>query len=103
MKRKADAIVTTAAVQVNTNAFVKKEVQSADSTRLPRKKGPRPKRVRRIILKPLLPEEEDALLERLDTLVKERTQNDDPVVARMRRKLALRKVIFATEFADLRH
>lgn len=60
--------------------------------RLPRKKGPKPKRIRRIILKPLTEDEEDSLLDNLDASIQERKQNDDPILARMRRKLALRQL-----------
>ena len=83
-------VSSTPAVQ----AAVKKETIDEKSVgpRLPRKKGPKPKRIRRIILKPLTEEEEDSLLDNLDASIQERKQNDDPVLARMRRKLALRQV-----------
>ena len=75
-------------------AAVKKETidEKSVAPRLPRKKGPKPKRIRRIILKPLTEEEEDSLLDNLDASIQERKQNDDPILARMRRKLALRQV-----------
>jgi hypothetical protein len=60
--------------------------------RLPRKKGPKPKRIRRITLKPLNEDEEDALLDNLNASIQDRPRNDDPILARMRRKLALRQV-----------
>lgn len=70
--------------------------------RLPRKKGPKPKRVRRIILKPLKPEEEDALLAQIERTVegREDRHHTDPVLARMRRKLALRQVHSAADLLN---
>jgi hypothetical protein len=58
-----------------------------DSLPAPRKKGPRPRRIRRIMLKPLTVQEEDKLLSSLEGVCPR-----DFASARMRRKLLLRQL-----------